>query len=189
MEVAEVFDTTKIARQALLRAEEIKFQKKKQAKLCCVASVFGLCAVSLGAFSFISLPNVSPQPYDFIVLDDMPVPLAAFPTEVNTPDNSFITAPILGFIEVDENKTYTGTAIKNSEYNNFHLVFEIVIQETAEVIFISEPVAPGMYTSNIELSRTLTKGEYEAILKIRSYEPHNGEPLKGITLPFLIISR
>lgn len=185
-----MFDSKKIAKQALLRVNEIETKKNTQRRIKSgIVSMLGLCAASVViVFMIFSFGNLSD---DYIFIDDGPAPLAAFP-----------------FLQVDDNaKPYTGTKqdikipdirnlsisadtfdfnmpLFNPHDNTCYFVFEIILEDNDESLFKSGLIEPGMYIENLTLSRTLTLGEYNAVLIIHFYELESFVFLNSISVLF-----
>jgi len=70
-------------------------------------------------------------------------------------------------ITVDVNKA--AVDFYNPKNNLYLLVFELAFSDTKEIIYISGRTAPGDMISDIQLTRALAPGEYEALLIIRVY--------------------
>ena len=196
-----MFDGRKIAKQALLRANEIeskKIQRKKQRRKS--MALFGLCTASviivILIVPFISTPNG-------YILNDDPISLGYSPNDYEHTDDEYdyiiidenqIPLAVFAFPEADENaKPYTGAeqAIKIPDINNiiitadtvdinmplynpkenpYYFVFELILSDTGEILYKSGLIEPGMFIENLTLSRTLTTGEHDAVLKIYFYE-------------------
>ena len=78
-----MFDSKEIARRAILRAEEIKAERKKRARgvisMCSMASVMVIVVVYIALPSSDIVPDDMNLADDFsVVLEDEPVPLFSF---------------------------------------------------------------------------------------------------------------
>ena len=170
-------DSREIARQALLRADEIKridehtHGRMKMAAIVCVCAM-----VVVGAWVML-LPNgkhTTPQQ-----IEDTPVPLAMYPltTDETAPDldtmeegGIVVNLPGYSLIPVLAETPDAYVTLYNPVENEWLLSYAIELTETKETLYMSSPIAPSMSIENIALSRPLEKGLYKAVLIIRAYE-------------------
>ena len=96
-----------------------------------------------------------------ISIEDGKTPLAEFPL--------YETA------YVKDGGTYAEMSVRNPEGNAVNLIYEIVLEESGETLFVSGLLEPGMAEKNLALNRALEAGEYKAILITRAYEPLSHE--------------
>ena len=99
---------------------------------------------------------------------------------------SEIRFPLLDEIRISENKLETPGELQNPECNTCNLVFEIVLKNEGEILYISEPIEPGTEGKNATLTRPLDQGDYEAILQIRAYVMESVDPLESIETEIMI---
>jgi len=104
---------------------------------------------------------------------DNQVPLAGFfpPDEFTRaepvfvmPDSEFIF--INGALELD-------MLLINPEENTCYLTFEIILADTGETLYQSYKIAPALRIENINLSRILDQGAYQAVLVMRAFDLYN----------------
>ena len=67
--------------------------------------------------------------------------------------------------------TEVDTALNNPEENEglYYLTYQLSIKETGEVLFSTGLIPPGLYCTQITLSRPLEKGEYECVVLVQPY--------------------
>jgi len=166
-----MFDSEKIARQALHRAEELKTEKKRRNTILKTTSLLGTCAACV-IITLLVFPFGSPSNSGIFIGDDQ-IPLAPFSLQ-ETDKNA---KPYTGIEQIIRIPTIDKTIFKasndelallllNPAENTCDFIFEIVLTETEETIFKSELVEPRMCIENPLLSRTLEEGEYSAVLRI-----------------------
>ena len=183
-----LFDSKEIAKRALARAEVLKEEKKeknKYAKGIAIGTLLCLCVARL------ALPATSPEQY--IQIEDGAVPLASFPlSERNAkycvksgPD--FIIASFDG-ITIPANTAQMEIALLNPKCNLYYLTYEIILESTRETLYQSDMIAPSTHTEDIVLSRALEKGEYGAVMTIRTYEMEGYSEISSTNMKILIIA-
>ena len=64
----------------------------------------------------------------------------------------------------DGNAVSENAYVENSSVNTNTVYFTVTRTDTEEIIYISPRITPGSYVTDIKLSATLAKGEYDAIL-------------------------
>jgi len=75
-------------------------------------------------------------------------------------------------------------ALLNPEGNPCYFKFELVLEDTEEILYTSDWVPPGQAVSRQTLSRELAKGSYKAVIRIttasldESHSPMNGSNVK-----------
>ena len=190
-----MFDSKEIARRALLRAEEIKIEKKRISRRWKGAgALLGTCAVAAAVMITIFPGN---NQSSYINLIDEPLPLAA----LLLPDEN--AKPFMG-IESDNSFNYIVTeydnisvpagvceikmVLLNPEENSCWFTFEIILQETGESLFMSGLIAPDMFIEDLTLSRPLEQGQYDAVLKIQAYDLLNLTEISGSSVYFTIFA-
>lgn len=187
-----MFDGKKIAKQALLRVDEIKAKRKRgrMMKRGAVA-MLGLCAASvvivLLIFPFGKLPD------DYIFLDDEKIPLAALPSlqadenakQYTGTEQGFII-PIISDVTITADTHDVNIVLFNQKDNPCYFVFEIVIEDTEEAIYVSGLIEPGMCIENLMLTKTLAQGKYDAVLKIHFYELETLTSINGADVSFTL---
>ena len=154
------------------------YEAQKRSRHFVVPIIICSAFVVLG---ILTIPGLYQQKgYQFF--QDEPVPLAApdFGNEISYPgmDNAHITA---GTAEVT-------IPLRNPESNPCPFVFEIVLADTGEILFTSEPIAPGAGTETVTLNRPLEAGDYKALLVIRAYGSYSFAEEETKSAEFFIIA-
>jgi hypothetical protein len=183
-----MFDSKEIAKQALLRADEIKEESKLRQKRWKTASILTACAACVIMVVIYFPLGMTPDGYMIAEVD--PIPLSA----PLLPDNNavpYITAegggPVMSIPEFtipgyDTIRIPAGAAdvnmlLINPAGNPGDFTFEIILKDSGETLYKSGLVTPAMCIENITVSKPLPKGEYEAHLKINIYEPDSLNPV------------
>ena len=153
-----MFDTEKIARQALQRADETEI-KRRNAKRG-TAAILTVCAAGLGVFFLVfSTDIMSPAPYADdnaeMYIDDQQVPLAPSPDRVQ-PGIRFGDSELTIIREGGEIQ-YGIIVVGDTEEYTFHMV-----DLTQEGDYTPQPIPDGIYrlmVGNIEIGTlTVTAG-------------------------------
>ena len=176
-----MFDGKQIARQALLRAEELKADKKRR-RIQRTISILSLCTASviivllIIPFGNLSDNYIGELSDESLLNDDIQVPLADFSlpqidenATLCTGTEQGITIPDIRNITIDADTLDISTTLFNPENNPYYFQYEIVLTNSDEAIYNSDLIKPGMCVETPTLARTLTKGEYDAVLKIHYY--------------------
>ena len=77
--------------------------------------------------------------------------------------------------------------LKNPEGNPCYFTFEIVLTDEDETLYISEMVEPGKAITNVTLSRALEKGEYPAMIKIKTTSLADGLEMNGANVETILV--
>lgn len=80
-------------------------------------------------------------------------------------------------------------ALLNPEGNPCYFKFEIVLKDTDETIFESKYVPPGQTIRDVELSKPLAEGEYNATIKITTIALDQETPLNGANVETILIAK
>ncbi|MCL2517027.1 MAG: hypothetical protein FWF15_00560 [Oscillospiraceae bacterium] len=193
-----MFNSEEIAKRVLLRAEEIKAVRKHKRNLiqasavtvclCAMLFAFAVLIFPLTDFHDITgpfmiplstpvMPDENAKPYTATELE-YPLPLAEHKVILQSYDS----------ITIPANSPDVQIFLVNPTGNNCCFVFEITLEDTNEVLYISGLVKPGMYLENITLLKTLEKGEYNAVLVIYTYDPENQTATRNSTIKFDLIA-
>lgn len=174
-----MFDAKDIARQAMLRAAEIKTERTRKTKRR-VAAIGSVLCCAIFAAVIITGPLSREQEEDgWINIPQTQVPLSAFmepdenaePYDTGQPRaGTMIQIPEYDSIKGSSDSQKAKAELFNPKDNPCWFKFEITLAESGETIYESDLVAPAMYIEDITLNRTLETGEYETELIIRSYE-------------------
>lgn len=78
-------------------------------------------------------------------------------------------------------------ALLNPEGNPCYFTFELVLKDTGEVLYTSGLVPPGQAISNITLSRALSAGEYNAVIRITTTSLEDGSAMNGANVETVLI--
>lgn len=83
-----------------------------------------------------------------------------------------IAIPGWGQISIPAGKTEVMVEFPNPVANTdkYYLTFKLVLKDTGEVLYTSGLVPPGKVIQKITLSRALTVGTYDAIVKVQPYK-------------------
>jgi len=166
-----MFDSEKIAKQALRRAGELEAEENRRRTLRKTVSLVGSCAACV-VITLLSLLLCNPSD-DHISISDKPIPLANSPfqqadenAKPYTGAEQIVIIPDIGNTVTAANDTELTMLLHNPEGNTYNFIFKIVLTETEETIFESGLVRPGMCIENPTLSTSIAKGEYNALVKI-----------------------
>ena len=189
-----MFDSKEIARLALLRAEEIKTEKKRNRNRWGSAGI--LCGIGAAAAVMLTLFPLNSRS-DYSLLIDDPLPLAApqipdvisMPfTEVEPWDNPGFIIPHYDSVTIAAGSPEVNMLLSNPAENFCLLTFEIILQETEETLYNSGMIAPDMYIEDLALSRPLEEGVYNAVLKIQACDLENLTILSESNVYFTLIA-
>ena len=175
-----MFDSNEIAKQAKLRAAEIKADKNRRRKRWETAGIiFGICAM-VSVVVIVIFPITNLPDNEYIFLNDEQTPIAAVPfpqidenAKLYTGDEKEIIIPYIDNATISADTSEAIMVLFNPETNIYGFTFEISLKDTGETLYKSDLVEPGMCIENPKLSRTLTKGKYDAVLQIQFYELDN----------------
>jgi len=162
MEENGVFDTEKIAIQALQRADETKTIRKNTSRR--TAAILGVCTASLGGFLLAFSSGILPRADDNanIMIDDSQVPLVANPTDEQPGIN--LGGTELTLLNKDSATQYSVTVVGEADDYKFYIMNTI-----SDDAYTLETIPDGRYqimVGNIEIgSLTLTDGTTEISLK------------------------
>jgi len=151
---------------ALRHAEELEAQAKSRRAKLKIVTTFSACAACFGIFVSVYFSGALSGNGGYIIIDEAPIPLAAFAPTGLPNESTLITVPVFGTLIVPVGETDTETGIINPNANAHYLVFQIVLKDTGQIVYTSEEIAPGMSTGNIRLSSLPPAGEHMAILTI-----------------------
>jgi len=193
-----MFDSKEIAKQALLRAEEIKEENNIKGKRWKIASALTACAVCVVMVVIFSPLGMKPDGYMMADTDPMPLAALMLPDDNAVPfvtgegdeqaaDVSGFIIPGYDFIRIPAETTYVNMLLINPVGNPGDFTFEIMLKKSGETLYKSGLVAPSMCLENVTISRPLLKGAYEAYLKINIYEPHSQSAIGDAGVDFVLI--
>lgn len=78
-------------------------------------------------------------------------------------------------------------ALLNPEGNPCYFTFELALKDTDEVLYTSGLVPPGKVISDITLSRALSAGEYNAVIRISTTSLEDGSAMNGANVETVLI--
>lgn len=78
-------------------------------------------------------------------------------------------------------------AFLNPEGNPCYFRFELVLKDTGESLYQSGLVAPGQAIYQIQLSRPLSAGEYDAVIQITTSSLTDLSPMNGANVETVLI--
>ena len=90
-------------------------------------------------------------------------------------------------ITVEADTTDVTMNLKNPEGNPCYFTFEIVLTDENETIYVSKMVEPGKAVTNVTLSRALNKGEYPAMIKIKTTSLADGLEMNGANVETILV--
>ena len=157
-----MFDTEKIARQALQRAEETEIKRKNARRR--TATILSVFAAGLGVFFLVFSTNIQPHADEdaAMYIDDQLVPLASSPIQVQ-PGIRFGDSE-LTIIREGSTIQYGIVVVGEAEAYTFNMV-----SLTQEGNYTPEPIPDGLYrlmVGNIEIGTlTVTAGIPEITLR------------------------
>lgn len=77
--------------------------------------------------------------------------------------------------------------LENPEGNRCYFTFEIVLNETNEVLYTSKMVPPGKAITSIDISKPMAAGEHEITINIRTNEIKTGAAMNSAKLEVVMI--
>ena len=189
--MAVMFDSKEIAKRALLRAEEIKAEKKRRrVRIGSAGVLFSLCAAA-AVFALTQYQAYTPAPH--MLVDEPRIPLAEamqpdaearpYPAAAaeRAPD---IVIPAYDRAAVPAGETGLQMTLLNPEANPCYFTFEIILEDTGESLYQSGLTGPAMCIDGPVLKKGLTQGEYKAALIIRAYELDSLAAISSVTVKF-----
>ena len=190
-----MFDSREIAREALLRADEIKAEKERRRSLMRITALSGACVVCAAVVVLAFLMGRPPIDYVFIGDESVPLSAAMLPDISARPFNDgalenslHFAVPGNGSITIPADTEEVKLTLLNPPENPCWAIFEIVLLDTGETIFMSGLVAPAMCIESITLSRPLAKGEYKATVVIRTFELESMTAMNGARVALDLIA-
>ena len=106
-----------------------------------------------------------------------------------TEDTPAVGIKIPGYpsITIPANQQDVTVALLNPEGNPCYFTFELALKDTDEVLYTSRLVPPGQVIANITLSRSLSAGEYNAVIRISTTSLEDGSAMNGANVETLLI--
>lgn len=101
-------------------------------------------------------------------------------------DVDSITIPGFEKMTIKAGETSVETYLYNPEGNDCYFEISIVLADTEEVLYQSKMVSPGQALYEIELTRALEAGEYDAIVRYKVYDLSDYSDKNGANVPFVL---
>ena len=130
-----------------------------------------------------------------INLPDINVPMSKLPVETEGETESLLNLknsvvfPLVDDITIPVGAANVITMLRNPDGNTCYLSFNIILTETGDVLYSSDPIAPGAHIDEIALAGLLEKGEYAAAVSIKAYAPDDLAFLCDMDVIITITSR
>lgn len=77
--------------------------------------------------------------------------------------------------------------VSNSDANDCDVYFDVTLDDTGDVVFVSPVITPGNMMVNITLAKELESGTYPATLVYHQLDPETGEEFAKVELVLSII--
>ena len=90
-------------------------------------------------------------------------------------------------ITIPANQQEVTVALLNPEGNPCYFTFVLLLKDTGEVLYTSKLVPPGQVISSITLSRALSAGEYNAVIRISTASLEDGSAMNGANVETVLI--
>lgn len=90
-------------------------------------------------------------------------------------------------ITIPANQKDVTVALLNPEGNPCYFKFELVLDDTDEVLYTSKLVPPGKAISEITLSKALESGEYDATIRITTTSLKDNSAMNGANVKTKLI--
>ena len=90
-------------------------------------------------------------------------------------------------ITLPKDQKTVNVALLNPEGNPCYFTFEIVLKDTGESLYKSKLVPPGKAITEITMSKALSVGEYNAIIKITTTSVADGSAMNGANVETVLI--
>ena len=106
-------------------------------------------------------------------------------------NNSAPSIKIPGFstIIIPAETTNVRILLKNPTENTCNFVYELFLADTGEVLYKSNMILPGTQIEAVTLSRALSVGEYNALLKVSTYSGDSLKQMNGATTKITISAK
>jgi len=157
-----LIDSSEIARRALKLAELKRIQRmrrrKKTSLVVCVCGIVVVAAIA----TMLTMYQQS------VEIEDAPIPLASPGSLIMNNSES---------IMVPADSREMKIPLENPENSSYCYIFELVLVDTEEVLYVSEPIPPGETIGSFNMARTLERGEHTVLLNIRAYELNGSDEL------------
>lgn len=98
-----------------------------------------------------------------------------------------ISIPGFDSMKIPQGTTLVSTNLYNPDKNTCNFEISIILSSTKEEIYKSKLVSPGQHLYQVELSRVLEKGTYDAILHYNTFSLDENTPMNGANVPFKLV--
>ncbi|MGN0537125.1 MAG: hypothetical protein ACI4M3_04020 [Acutalibacteraceae bacterium] len=111
----------------------------------------------------------------------------SMPPEENSSEQVGIKIPGYPSITIPADQKDITVLLLNPEGNPCYFTFELVLKDTNETLYKSKLVPPGQAITNITLSRPLSAGEYNAVIKISTTSLKDQSAMNGANVETVLI--
>lgn len=150
-----------------------------------------LALIIFAVILFLSVTKKDPNPALSPDLDPNAVvysdPTAEKPTEKPAEKPEGIRIPGYPRITISADTEDVTMNLMNPEGNPCYFTFEIVLTDEEEILFTSKLVEPGKAITNVTLSRALEKGEYPAMIRIKTTSLEDGRAMNGANVETILV--
>lgn len=80
-------------------------------------------------------------------------------------------------------------ALLNPEGNPCYFKFELVLKDTDETIYESKLVPPGQAITDVTLTKPLSQGEHDAVIKISTFSLTDQSAMNGANVETVLIAK
>ena len=129
-----------------------------------LAAAIAAC-LALIVFALTLMPGIVTS--GITIIEDEQVPLAM--ADLGT------IFPSIDSVQIQADTAEADIFLENPATNNYFFIFEIILPDTEETLYLSDMTEPGEHIDRITLTRPLPSGEYVAQLIIRAYDFENYE--------------
>lgn len=85
-------------------------------------------------------------------------------------------------------ETEVSAILENPEGNPCYFVYELVLSDSGESLYRSGLILPGQAISGFTISRGLSAGEYDAVLRVSTYSLEDGTtPMNGADMETVLV--
>ena len=100
-----------------------------------------------------------------------------------------IKIPGFSTIIIPAETTNVRILLKNPTENTCNFIYELSLADTGEVLYKSNMILPGTQIEAVALSRALPVGEYDALLKVSTYNGDTLKQMNGVTTKITISAK
>lgn len=151
----------------------------------------GIALVIFAVILFLSITKKDPNPAPSPDLDPNAVvysdPAAEKPAGQPAEKPEGIRIPGYPRITISADTKDVTMNLMNPEGNPCYFTFEIVLTDEEETLFTSKLVEPGKAVTNVTLSRALEKGEYPAMIRIKTTSLEDGRAMNGANVETILV--